>query len=420
MGFASSWLESGSLFPALIKEAPDNDTGIIVVVPAFDEPEIISLLDSLGSCYKPQCKIEIIIIINAPAWAESRSLKNNLTAIGRIERWKRYNHAHFFRLFSINLGQPSLRNWGVGLARKAGMDEALRRFNLIDKPDGIIVNLDADCHVQKNYFQALEKEFLHKKDRKACSIYFEHPLEGIVYPDEIYKSIAKYELHLRYYRQALKFTGFPYSFHTIGSTIAVKASAYVRSGGMNRRTAGEDFYFIQKLVPAGGYFSLNSTTVFPSPRISERVPFGTGPVVGRMVNCEEICLKTYNPQAFKDLHDFFKLVEESYDCDDRQMHDLYSVFPLSLKTFLTKDEWISRIMEIRNNTSGPNSFTKRFFNWFNMFKIVKYLNYVHNSLFEKIETDIAADELLRYVGEERGLSGTAELLKYYREIEKND
>jgi len=35
MGFASSWLESGTLFPELINEEPDKDTGIIVVVPAF-------------------------------------------------------------------------------------------------------------------------------------------------------------------------------------------------------------------------------------------------------------------------------------------------------------------------------------------------------------------------------------------------
>ena len=48
MGFDSSWLESGALFPVLIDEAPDSSTGIIVVVPAFDEPSILQLLDSLS------------------------------------------------------------------------------------------------------------------------------------------------------------------------------------------------------------------------------------------------------------------------------------------------------------------------------------------------------------------------------------
>jgi hypothetical protein len=418
MGFASSWLESGSLFPALIKEAPESDTDIIVVVPAFDEPEIISLLDSLVSCNKPQSRIEILIVINAPGWADNRILTNNLLAIDKIESWKRKNKDHFFRLFSINIGQPSIKNWGVGLARKAGMDEALRRFDLIDKPDGIIVNLDADCLVHENYFRSLEKDFLQKKERRACSIYYEHPLSGIEYPDEVYNSIAQYELHLRYYYQALKFTGFPYAFHTIGSTIAVKALAYVKSGGMNRRMAGEDFYFIQKLVPAGGYFSLNSTTVYPAPRISERVPFGTGPVIGRMVNGGEESYKTYNPLAFKDLNVFFGLVGKTYDCNDKQMHELFTVFPHSLKAFLNEEEWISRIMEIRKNTSGLRSFTKRFFGWFNMFKIVKYLNYAHNSIFEKTDADVAAAELLRFTGEVSILNGTKELLMHYRKLEK--
>ena len=40
MGFASAWLEKRALFPELIKEPPDNKTGIIVVVPAYNEPGI--------------------------------------------------------------------------------------------------------------------------------------------------------------------------------------------------------------------------------------------------------------------------------------------------------------------------------------------------------------------------------------------
>ena len=38
MGFASAYLEERALFPEIIKEAPDKHTGIIVVVPAYNEP----------------------------------------------------------------------------------------------------------------------------------------------------------------------------------------------------------------------------------------------------------------------------------------------------------------------------------------------------------------------------------------------
>ncbi len=70
---------------------------------------------------------------------------------------------------------------------------------------------------------------------------------------------------------------------------------------MNRRQAGEDFYFIQKLVPAGGYFNLNLTTVFPSPRISSRVPFGTGVTISRMAEAGDDIFLSYNFKAFMEL-----------------------------------------------------------------------------------------------------------------------
>ena len=50
MGFASTYLEERALFPEKIKEAPDRETGIIIVVPAYNEPGINKLLDSLVQC----------------------------------------------------------------------------------------------------------------------------------------------------------------------------------------------------------------------------------------------------------------------------------------------------------------------------------------------------------------------------------
>ena len=44
MGFASAYLESRALFPEIIDEAPDKNTGIIVVVPAYNEPGIVPIV----------------------------------------------------------------------------------------------------------------------------------------------------------------------------------------------------------------------------------------------------------------------------------------------------------------------------------------------------------------------------------------
>jgi len=383
MGFASEWLESGALFPRLIKEAPEKNTGIIVVVPSYDEPGIITLLESLAECSQPGCGTEVIIVINAPPGADSSGLKNNSLTIKNIKSWKRSRRL-FFQLFVVDAGQPSIKGWGVGMARKTGMDEALRRFDIIDRPDGIIANTDADCRVRSDYFAALESDFLKKKGRKGCSIFFEHPLEGDEYPSAVYESVRQYELHLRYFCQALRYAGFPNSFQTVGSSMAVRATDYLKAGGMNRRQAGEDFYFIQKLVAGGGFFNLNSTTVYPSPRVSGRVPFGTGAAVGKMVNNGDGIFYTYDNQAFIDLKLFFMIGESARDSGEKELHQLYNKLPLSVASFINEDEWTGKIVEILHNTSSGEAFRKRFYNWFNMFRVVKYLNFTHQGIFTKV------------------------------------
>jgi hypothetical protein len=78
----------------------------------------------------------------------------------------------------------------------------------------------------------------------AASIYFEHPTPEIYFDKKIIQSIISYELHLRYYIQKQKFIGLPYACHTVGSSMAVKASSYCKYGGKNTRKAGQDFYFL--------------------------------------------------------------------------------------------------------------------------------------------------------------------------------
>ena len=419
MGFASTYLEARALFPQKIKKAIDRETGIIVVVPAYNEPGINKLLDSLAKCVEPECKVEVIIVVNAPDDATEESLENNTKTLNNIESWKEENYNCFFRLFAFMIEHPSISGWGVGLARKTGMDEAIRRFNIIDKPDGVILNLDADCTVDRNYFLAVCNDLLKKSDRAACSVYFEHPLSGTNYQDSIFKYITLYELHLRYYFQGLAYSGFPYVFHTVGSAIAVKALSYIKAGGMNRRQAGEDFYFIQKLVPAGGYFNLNLTTVYPSPRVSARVPFGTGASIGKLSSDRSSTLLTYNILAFKELRTFFELIDIFFESGTRELHEHFSLIPQGLRLFLDEKEWIEKMMEVKNNTSGILSFKKRFFGWFNMFRIVKYLNYVHSDFFEKKPVDVSASELLEAKGMTFDSRETIDLLLYYRSLEKN-
>jgi hypothetical protein len=417
MSFASDYLEKRTLFPRLILEAPDLKTGIIIVIPAFNEPDICSLFDSLIQCDKPDCSVEVIAVVNAPSNASDDNLKKNSLTIKNIESWKKQNSESFFRLFFFN-AVSDVKDWGVGLARKTGMDEAVRRFETIENENGIILCLDADCTVDSNYLTEVHKAFSQNRNCDACSIYFEHPLSGTCQDDSIYRYITLYELHLRYLYQGMKYSRFPNAFHTVGSAMAVKALPYVKSGGMNRRQAGEDFYFIQKLVSAGGFFYLTSTKVCPSSRISDRVPFGTGAMINKLKGDDSQGFLTYNIQSYRDLLAFFKMTDTFSEINPEELAISFDSLPYGIKLFLKKDEFCEKISEIQINTSSSISFRKRFFDWFNMFRIVKFLNCVHTDFYKKEDIRISAFELLSeidVINTERDATG---LLLKFRQLEK--
>ena len=187
---------------------------------------------------------------------------------------------------------------------------------------------------------------------------------------------------------------------------------------MNRRQAGEDFYFIQKLVPGGGYFNLNSTTVFPSSRISSRVPFGTGASIGKLTDYSSTTLLTYNLQAFKELRIIFRLTENIYNIDNQEYNICYDLLPAGIQSFIDEEEWIEKLTEIKNNTGSLESFKKRFFDWFNMFRIVKYLNFVHSGMFEKKPVEVATLELMQELEIAVKSKEPSELLQTFRKLEK--
>ena len=126
-------------------------------------------------------------------------------------------------------------------------------------------------------------------------------------------AICCYEIFLRYWILGLKYAKSSWAFHSIGSTIVVSTEAYLEVRGMNKREAGEDFYFLNKLAKIGKIDYIKDTCVYPSARSSTRVPFGTGKTIQRFmagVSQEEYCL--YDPQIFSVLAEWLQLMSESY------------------------------------------------------------------------------------------------------------
>ncbi|MDQ1296612.1 MAG: hypothetical protein QG611_590, partial [Bacteroidota bacterium] len=125
-----------------------------------------------------------------------------------------------------------------------------------------------------------------------------------------------------------------------------------------------------------------------------------------------------NIDGFVELRSLFFKVEALFQCNDSELKLLYENLPRGLRSFLSDEEWSQKIAEIKRNTSGKESFRKRFFGWFNMFRIVKYLNHVHEEIYEKIPVTEAASELLRVSGYQLNSLDPKDLLDIFRKMER--
>jgi hypothetical protein len=340
-------------------------------------------LDCLKNCIQPKLRIEVLTLINHSEISSQEDKKYNQKTREEIDKWISRNNTEMIDFYVS--GPVTLRKkWaGAGLARKTGMDEAVRRFNLLNKPEGLIVSLDADTIVKKNYLNEIEKHFKQHRKQIGATLAFEHQKTGLSVKH--LEGIELYEKYLAYYKQSLAFTGYPYSLFTIGSAFAVKAQAYVKRGGMNRRQAGEDFYFLQGLVQLGEVGEITGTKVYPSARLSDRVPFGTGPILQKWMNGEEDLTKTYNFQAFQDLKSFFDARENLFKMNEEDYYQFIKTLPKTIFGFLQTDRFWNELNDLIKNCSSLRSFQKRFFQKFNAFKILKFLNYAHEAFYKKAD-----------------------------------
>lgn len=381
--FASRYIAQNICSPEFIKEKPDLGLGIIIVIPCYREPDVLQTLNSIVSCEMPACKVEVIIVVNQPEGDPSETSVFNCKTYSQIQEWKAENDRTNLRFFPV-FPEPFPRKFaGAGMARKTGMDEAIRRFQFIDNPNGIVVSLDADTIVESNYLIEIEDHFNKNPNHVGATIRFKHRINPEAMDARQIEGVFLYEQYLHYYRKALAYTGYPFALFTIGSAFCCKAVAYVKQGGMNKKKAGEDFYFLHKLSQIGEVGEINSTCVHPSGRISDRVPFGTGPVLQRWVDGNEDLTRTYSFQAFSDLKLFFDRITELYKIEKDAFYQFIKEMPFPLQQFLEEVEFYNELQVVSNNAASPEAFRKRFYQVFNAFKVLKYINFSHSSFYNK-------------------------------------
>jgi hypothetical protein len=390
--FAERYILNNIVYPAFIKTDVLPALSLIVMIPCLNEPEIIRTLESLWACEPIQSFCEVIVAVNDSKSSSPKVQQFNRDTFQKLMAWKQENDRTNLVLHPIYADSVTSKHAGAGMARKIGMDEAIRRFNAINKPDGVIVSLDADCLVSANYLKQIETVFTARKSCFAATINFSHRIEEMDNPKQK-QGILLYEDYLHYYKKAHDFVGYPDSIYTIGSAFAVRAEAYVKQNGMNRRQAGEDFYFLYKLTKLGSITEITDAFVYPSARISDRVPFGTGASMTKWMNDAEDLAMTYNFSAFLDLKTLFDRVDSLFRIRPDAYNQLISELPLSIQKYILTIDFTGKLAEINQNSSSLSSFRKRFFQFFDAFIILRFLNFTHQEYYQRQKLSEAIHQL---------------------------
>lgn len=344
------------------------------MIPAFAESEYLpQTLRSLSENSPDELNdTMVVIVVNnpPPGTADPAKLRENAAKL-ELMRSSQFPCQDRLQFFWIDASSPGLEinpKEGVGAARKIGMDLSLEFLDW-EKEKPLLISLDADTVVEDNYLETVHEYFTANPQMAGAAINFRHQPGRTVEEDS---AITQYELFMRYYVEGLRIAKSPYAYNVLGSAMVCRSEDYVRAGGMRRRNGGEDFYFMQALRKVGGIGQITGTTVHPSPRPSDRVPFGTGPRISQILNGRDE-MKFYNPEIFFILKKLFSTVE----CLDIAcpVFDIKKLDPM-VKSYLVENKFFDEWKKILLNTPREKGkIPWAFHTWFDAFRTLKFVHF---------------------------------------------
>jgi hypothetical protein len=357
----------------------------VLVLPAYREsPELIDRLTALPA---GSGRTLVILVLNRPDTDEdplaNAAVRTALDAsdLQRVTRDAvpvRILNAHTdLYLHDLEtLGGPTPAACGVGLARKCGADLALRWMCAGGIASDWLCSTDADATLPADYFARLETA---EPNAAAAVFPFRHVPGGDANCDA---ATALYELRLHHYVLGLEYAGSPYAYHTLGSCLAINASAYAQVRGFPRRAGAEDFYVLNKLSKVGPIARLTGPCMELQSRHSARVPFGTGPAVQAITSAGQMsdAALFYHPACYAALRAVIGCVptlavEPQPDIAqlllDRGLEpDLANQSHQALETLGVS----AALQHCRQHGKSAVQFQRQFHQWFDGFRTLKFIH----------------------------------------------
>ena len=348
----------------------------VIVIPVYNENP-----DCLGVIFSNiiNTNVLIIVVVNSPdnkhiceanclfirQLTEKSNLQYDIHTNCRLLKFSDSNDIVLVDRNSKGLQLPA--ESGVGLARKIGCDIALKYFTEGNIKYPWIFSTDADVILPVNYFSQFQN---------GLSIFSAVVLDFQHVSDEQHLNSIQYlyDFKLRYYHAGIMYAGTAYDYIPLGSTLIVSMECYGQVRGFPKKNAGEDFYLLNKLAKIKPIkYCLEDSTVKITSRISDRVPFGTGPALAKINALNNINEYTYySPQCFIFLQKWLCFLKNMW-CDDK------------LQIIAPADEKLSALFLFLNcekvflkcsaQIKSKSHWQKFIHQWFDAFKTLKTVHF---------------------------------------------
>ena len=360
--------------PWRIHQKYNNKFNYAIVIPSFSENNFLfKTLDSIEKNNPEILNKTIIIIVVNNSKKTKLNIKNNNYKTLKLLYEANYSYSiGIIDATSQGYELPS-KYAGVGLARKIGIDLTIP---LLKNEHSLIFSTDADTILSKDYLKTVIDHF-NKNNIEAAVVGFKHQKAENKYLNE---EILNYENFLIETANKIQSAGSPYGYVAMGSTMVCNLKSYIAVGGMPKRKAAEDFYFLQELAKYRSVHNINNILVYPSSRSVSRVHLGTGfrmEQVKRGININNLY---FSDEAFKLLSFWIKKGTHSWKKDILDLLSLIEKKNKNLNTFLI-NEGINNIwLNLQSSSPTQKHFIKQFHRWFDGLKTIRLLK-----LFSKID-----------------------------------
>jgi len=417
----TKYLRSRSLHLYRLLEGSGTPDGLqmVVVIPALAERDhLFETLSALASSSEGvQAATLVIVVVNnqAPPRTSAKQLQNNLETLELLRSGQPHKSLGCLNLAWIDAATPGHalpENEGVGFARKLGLDHGLHLLAEKDGNHSVLVSMDADAPPARGYLDALTAFYAGDKRWAGYAAYLHTFPEG----GNQAELVAAHEIYMRYHETGLRYAGSPYAYPALGSIISCTTKAYAASAGMNRRLAGEDFYFMQQLTKTGNIRPVPYALVFPSGRISARTPFGTGRSVAGYQFDSSLDIALPQFQCFKFLGQLFHLILHNAHRPGSELTALSLSIHPELAAFLEKNRFQDTWQTLTRHHPDLDKRIAQFHIWFDGLRTIQFFHHLRDAGFPEIPARTALPQLFDALSMVRTeISGT-DFLNTLREI----